>query len=153
MVFPTFFNLSLNLGIWSSWSEPQSAPSLFFFFFLTIWSFSIFGCKEYNHYDFGVDHLVMSVFRVFSYITICEIDEQCKSDTWRRALKTYALSQSKGKVWGWRWEGFSGYWDTCTPTADSCHHFAKSPQYCKVISLQLQLINYFLKDTEEVPKF
>ena len=28
MVFPTFFNLSLNLAIRSSWSEPQSAPSL-----------------------------------------------------------------------------------------------------------------------------
>ena len=31
MVFPTFFNLSLNLSIRSSWSEPQSAPSLFFY--------------------------------------------------------------------------------------------------------------------------
>ena len=28
VVFPTFFNLSLNLGIRSSWSEPQSAPGL-----------------------------------------------------------------------------------------------------------------------------
>ena len=30
VVFPTFFNLSLNLAIRSSWSEPQSAPSLGF---------------------------------------------------------------------------------------------------------------------------
>ena len=30
MVFPTFFNLSLNLAIRSSWSEPQSAPGLAF---------------------------------------------------------------------------------------------------------------------------
>ena len=30
MVFPTFFNLSLNLAIRSSWSEQQSAPSLVF---------------------------------------------------------------------------------------------------------------------------
>ena len=29
-VFPTFFNLSLNLAIRSSWSEPQSAPGLVF---------------------------------------------------------------------------------------------------------------------------
>ena len=29
VVFPTFFNLSLNLAIRSSWSEPQSAPSFF----------------------------------------------------------------------------------------------------------------------------
>ena len=28
MVFPTLFNLSLNFAIRSSWSEPQSAPSL-----------------------------------------------------------------------------------------------------------------------------
>ena len=30
VVFPTFFNLNLNLAIWSSWSEPQSAPGLVF---------------------------------------------------------------------------------------------------------------------------
>ena len=30
VVFPTFFNLSLNLTIRSSWSEPQSAPGLVF---------------------------------------------------------------------------------------------------------------------------
>ena len=30
MLFPTFFNLNLNLAIRSSWSEPQSAPSLVF---------------------------------------------------------------------------------------------------------------------------
>ena len=30
VVFLTSFNLTLNLAIWSSWSEPQSAPSLVF---------------------------------------------------------------------------------------------------------------------------
>ena len=30
VVFPTFFNLCLNLAIRSSWSEPQSAPGLVF---------------------------------------------------------------------------------------------------------------------------
>ena len=30
VVFPTVFNLSLNLAIRSSWSEPQSAPGLVF---------------------------------------------------------------------------------------------------------------------------
>ena len=39
----------------SSWSEWQSAPNLVFA------SFSIFGCKECNQSDFGVDHLVMSM--------------------------------------------------------------------------------------------
>ena len=28
----------------------------------------IFGCKEYNQSDFGVDHLVMSMCRVFSCV-------------------------------------------------------------------------------------
>ena len=28
---------------------------------LTVYSFSIFGCKEYNQSDFGVDHLLMSI--------------------------------------------------------------------------------------------
>ena len=65
MVFPTFFNFSLNLAIKSSWSEPQSAPSLVFVDFI---SFSIFGCKEYNQSDFGVDYLVMSMCRVFSCV-------------------------------------------------------------------------------------
>ena len=30
VVFPTFFNLSLNLAIRSSWSEPQLVPGLVF---------------------------------------------------------------------------------------------------------------------------
>ena len=30
----------------------------------SVWSFSIFGCKEYNQSDFGVDHLVMYLCRV-----------------------------------------------------------------------------------------
>ena len=33
-------------------------------FLLTAYSFSIFGCKEYNQSDFSVDHLVMSMCRV-----------------------------------------------------------------------------------------
>ena len=37
-------------------------------FLLTVESFSIFGGKEYNQSDFGVDHLVMSMCRAFSCI-------------------------------------------------------------------------------------
>ena len=36
VVFPTFFNLSLNLAIRSSWSEPQSAPGLVFVYFIEL---------------------------------------------------------------------------------------------------------------------
>ena len=38
----------------------MSHSQLLVLFLLTIWSFSILGCKEYNQSDFGVDHLVMS---------------------------------------------------------------------------------------------
>ena len=36
--------------------------------FLTVESFSIFCCREYNQSDFSVDHLVMSMCRVFSCV-------------------------------------------------------------------------------------
>ena len=37
-------------------------------FLLTVYSFSIFGCKEYNQSDFGVDHVVVSMCRVISCV-------------------------------------------------------------------------------------
>ena len=37
-------------------------------FLLTVYSFSIFGCKEYSQSDFGIDHLVMSICRVLSCV-------------------------------------------------------------------------------------
>ena len=64
LLFPTLFNLSLNLAIRSSWSKRELV-----LFLLTVLSFSIFGCKEYNQSDFGVDHLVMSMCRVFSCVS------------------------------------------------------------------------------------
>ena len=64
MVFPTFFILSLNLAIRSSWSETQSVPGLVFV-----------DCIELLHLwlqriqsDFGIDHLVISMCRVFSLV-------------------------------------------------------------------------------------
>ena len=63
MVFPPFFGLSLNFAIRSSGSE--LAPSLVL---LTVYTFSIFCCKEYNQSDFGIDHLVMSMCRVISCV-------------------------------------------------------------------------------------
>ena len=62
VVFPTFFNLSLNLAIRSSCPEPQFAPALVFA------DFPIFGCKEYDQSDFSVGHMVMSTCRVFSWV-------------------------------------------------------------------------------------
>ena len=56
--FPSFFKLSLNLAIRSSWSETQSASGLVFADCIEL---SIFGCKEYNQSDFDVNHLVMSM--------------------------------------------------------------------------------------------
>ena len=65
MVSPTFFSLSLNMAIRSSWSKPQSAPGLVFaecIELLHLW------LQRSNQSDFGVDHLMMSMCRVFSYV-------------------------------------------------------------------------------------
>ena len=70
MFFPTFFNISLNLAIRSSWSEPQSAPSLVFadcIELLHLW------LKKYNQSDFSIDRLEMSMCRVFS----CVVENGC----------------------------------------------------------------------------
>ena len=67
MTFPFHF------FVISSWFESQSAPGLFLFFFWTIYSFSVFGCKQYNQSDFGVNHLVMSMCTVFS----CVVGKWC----------------------------------------------------------------------------
>ena len=39
----------------------------------TVMSFFILGCKERSQFDFGIDHLVMSMCRVFS----CVIGKRC----------------------------------------------------------------------------
>ena len=70
MVFPAFFILSLNLAIRISWFEPQSAPGLVFSWLYQKKSLSIFGCKEYNQSDFNIDHLVMSLCKVFSCVVL-----------------------------------------------------------------------------------
>ena len=61
MVFPTFFNLSLNLAIRSSWSEPQSVPGLVFADCIELLHLQL---KEYNQFDSGIDHLVVSMCTV-----------------------------------------------------------------------------------------
>ena len=66
--FPTFFNLSMNFAIRSSWSEPQSVPGLVFADCIMLLHF---GCKEDNQSDFCTDHLVMSMCRVIS----CVVEE------------------------------------------------------------------------------
>src|SRR5574337_53275 len=89
MVFPTFFNLSLNLAIMSSWSGPQSAPGLVFadcIELLHLW-------RKYNQSDFGVDHLVMSMYRVFS----CVVGRGCLSSPVHflgKTLSVFALLHS-----------------------------------------------------------
>ena len=61
--FPYFLQLSLNLAIRSSWSEPQSAPGLVFADFI-----ELLYLQKYNQSDFGFDHLMMSMCRVFSCV-------------------------------------------------------------------------------------
>ena len=74
------------------------------------------------------------------YITMCEIDHQSKLDAWNRALRASAMEQPGGM--GWEGGGRAvqdrrhlytyGWFMSVMP---------KPPQYCKVISLQLKLIN------------
>ena len=70
VVFPTSFNFSLNLA---TGVHDLSHSQLLVLFLLTVQSFFIFGCKEYNQSDFGVDHLVMSMCRIFS----CVVGKGC----------------------------------------------------------------------------
>ena len=83
MVFPTFFNLSLNLAIRSSWSEPQSAPGLVFADCIELLHL---GCKEYNQSDFSVDHLVMSMCRVFSCVVGKRVFAMTRAFSWQNCI-------------------------------------------------------------------
>ena len=60
------------------------------------------------------------------YITICEIEDQSKFDSWNRALKAGALGQPRGMGWGEKLEEGSGQGDTSTHMADSCQCMAKN---------------------------
>ena len=51
----------------------MSQSQLLVLLLLTIKSFSISGCKEYNKSDFVIDHLVKSICRVFS----CVVGREC----------------------------------------------------------------------------
>ena len=50
----------------------MSHSQLLVLFLLTVQSFSIFGCNQYNQYDFSIDRQVMSLCRIFSHV----IDER-----------------------------------------------------------------------------
>ena len=72
-----------------------------------------------------------------TYITICKIDDQRKSDAWGRAFKAGALRQPRGMGWGRRWEGFQDGGTHVHPWLIHVDLWQKSPQYCKVLSLKL----------------
>ena len=59
MVFPTFFNLSLNFIIRNSRSEPVSSWSCLC---------TCSAAKKYNQSDFSIDHLLMFMCRVISSV-------------------------------------------------------------------------------------
>ena len=55
-------------------------------FLLTIESFSIFGCKEYNQSDFGIDHLVMSMCRVVSCVVGRQLFAMTSACSWQNSV-------------------------------------------------------------------
>ena len=91
MVFPTFFNLSLNLAIRSPWPEPQSALSLVFadcIELLHLWLQRIYQS------DFSIDHLVMSMCRVLPYVVGkgCLLWPVCSLGLWPAPFYTPRLN-------------------------------------------------------------
>ena len=77
-----------------------------------------------------------------TYITICKIDSQREC-----AVRLRKLKQRLGiHLEGWGREGAgrrgSGWGDTWIRVAYSCWCMAKPSKYCKVIILQLKLINW-----------
>ena len=130
MIFPTFFNLSLKLAIRNSWSEPQSASGLVFADCIELLHLC---CKEYNQSDFGVDHLVMFMCRVFSAATtaaakslqscptLCDpIDSSPPSSPVPGILQARTLERatiSFSNAWKWKVKGksLSHVWLLATP--------------------------------------
>ena len=61
-------------------------------------------------------------------------------------LRAGALGQPKGMEWGGSWEGGSGWGTHIHPWLIHVNLWQKPIQYCKVISLQLKEIFFFLKE-------
>ena len=78
-----FFNLSLNFAIRV---HDLSHSQLLVLFLLMVWSFSSFGYKEYNPSDFGVDHLVMSMCRVFSCVVGKRVFTMTSAFSWQNSV-------------------------------------------------------------------
>ena len=66
------------------------------------------------------------------YITMCEIDHQSKFNAQNRAFKANTLGQPRGMGWGLGWGTHVHLWMI------HVNVWQKTPQYCKVISLQLK---------------
>ena len=59
----------------------------------------------------------------------------------RQVLRAGELGRPRGKGWGERWEGGSGWGTHVNPWLIHINVWQKPLQYCKVISLQLIKIN------------
>ena len=65
-------------------------------FWWLLQSLSIFGCKEYNQCDFGVDHLVMSMCRV---LLCCwkRVFAMTSALSWQNSISLCFIPHSKAK--------------------------------------------------------
>jgi len=76
------------------------------------------------------------------YITIYKTDDQCKFNTWSRALKAGgAVGQPREIEWGGPWEGVHDEGTHVHLWLIHDYVWQKPSQYCKAIILQLKLIN------------
>ena len=70
---------------------------------------------------------------------------QSRFDAWDRVLRDGALGRPWGIGWGEGWEGGSGWGTHVHQWLIHVNVWQNPLQYCKVISLQLKLINKFFK--------
>ena len=117
-----------------------SHSQLLVLFLLTVQNFSIFGCKEYNQSDFGVDHLVMSMCslllccwkRVFAMISVFSL-QNCQT------LTVFVL-YSKAKFTCYSRYLFTTYFCISVPYNEKDIFFAC--QFQKVLQIFLELFNF-----------
>ena len=107
MVFPTFFNLSLNLAIRGLWSEPQPAPSLVFadcIELLHLWLQRISSIWFQCWPSGDVRHTNLDTHKswsIFHNLVDCSMpDSSVHGILWGRILEWVAISFSSA----WKWK-------------------------------------------------
>ena len=84
MVFPIFFNFSLNCAIRNGLFDPQLAPGLIFADFYT------FSCKEYDQSDFSMTSLVAQMVKHLSTMRETWVQSLGQEDLLEKEMATHS---------------------------------------------------------------